>query len=284
MSVEVKQATLDDAEEIVALLEGFYPGVPDHWRKLFKPRPWRIEGEFPGLIIVDKGKIVGFLGFIFSEFLNAISEKNFKICNLTTWYIDPLYRQYTMPLLMHMLRMPNVSWTNLTSTPLVYPLFKKLGFQDLEDTQTLLLPFPSCKKYNDLIEINLFPKSSELLGEEQHVQRLHQTLSCQKILIQQGKKRCYCLAVITQYKKLPLAKIYYMSNSEWFGEILPSIRLKLCMKLHVAYLIIEGDIFKEKKIWGAFKKKLAVPRLFKSDQLSKKEVPLLCSELFVLGI
>lgn len=279
--VEIRKANANDQEAIVALLEKFYPGVPNHWRKLFAPRAWQVEDDFPGFIIVDNNKVVGFLGTIFSEH-NAAQGKE-RICNLTTWYVEPAYRQHGMALFLKVMKLPNVSWSNLTAAPHTHEWLIRSGFKMLQDTQTTVLPLPKLfHKKNATVTLNFSEKDLNI--QNQAIYRAHQNLHCRHVLIKKNNAECYCLLVITKYKKVPLAKIYYMSDTNLFREVLADIRFQLCWKLGVFYLNIEGNYLEGNKLYGAWIKKLFPPRLFKSNTLTREEMPTLCSEFFILGI
>lgn len=281
VKVQVRQASMQDQKGIVNLLEGFYPGVPHHWRKLFAHRPWQTEGDFPGFVIVDDEKIVGFLGTIFSEHEGAKGRT--RLCNMTTWYVEPNYRQHSMVLFLKLMKLPNVSWTNFSAAPHLYECLTRTGFKTLEETQTYVIPIPKWR-HKKSVKLLVDVSEQDLHPDLHHIYRQHAHLSCRHVLIQKGTEQCYCLIVLTRYKKLPLAKIYYLSNPALFREVLADIRMSLCLKLAVCYLVIEGDVLRNECILGSWTKKLYPPRLYKSSTLSKEDITLLCSELFVLGV
>jgi len=279
--VNARPATAEDKENIVKLLEGFYPGIPNHWRKLFAPRSWKIEGDFPGFLLEDEEKVVGFLGTIFYEYESPTGIQ--KICNLTTWYVDPNYRRYAMALFAGVMKIPNISWTNLSPAPHILNFLIRIGFSILEDTQTFFFPIPKLlhRKKNVVLKINISEKELDL--NLRHIYQTHQNLICKHFLIKKNNEQCYCLAVITRYKKIPRANIYFVSNPALFKDVIADIRFKLCTKLGVFYLLVEGNILEEKKMFAAKAHKMAMPRLYKSNH-SKNDITLLGSELFILGI
>ncbi|MBA3660209.1 MAG: hypothetical protein H0W64_00595 [Gammaproteobacteria bacterium] len=278
--IEVRRASFDDAENIVSLLEGFYPGVPNHWRKIFTPRAWDIEENFPGYVIVDQKKIVGFLGTIFSD--HQTEKGQMRLCNLTTWYVEPPYRQHGLMLFLKVMKIPNVSWTNLTAAPHTYEWLQRSGFKTLENKQTVVLPLPQFSPTQVTITTQI--EETNLPISLHPIYDKHRNLNCKHILIKKQDQLCYCLAVITRYKKLPVAKIYYFSDSQFFSEVLNEIRFKLCHKLRVSHLVLEGDLLQGHRMIGAWIKETSPPRLYKSDKFGKEDMTLLCSELFILGI
>lgn len=282
--ITIRKASLNDEEGVVNLLENFYPGVPNHWRKIFTPRNWVVEDDFPGFVIVDQQKIVGFLGTLFSE--HETPKGKVKICNLTTWYVEPEYRQHGLTLFLKVMKTPNVSWTNLTAAPHTYEWLSRSGFKTLNDRQVLILPLPKLFGRNRQKQITITDKFSktDLQPNLHNIFHMHQNLHCKPILITHGNQQCLCLLVVTRYKKIPLAKIYYVSDTDLFNAVIDRIRFELCYKLRVCYLQVEGNIMHKTNMHGVFVKAMHPPRLYKSNILTKDEVTLLGSELFVLGI
>lgn len=278
--IEIREANFADEEKVINLLEEFYPGIPDHWRKLFKPRDWHI-GSAPGFVIQADNKIVGFLGTIFSE-INTVHGKH-RICNLTSWYVDPKYRQQGMALFFKVMKLPNTSWTNLSPAPHIYDWLVRSGFKVLQDFRVLILPLPRLLLRTH-IQITTKVNIHDLSPEEKIIFNQHKDLACKHILIKYNNKQCYCLAVITKYKKIPLAKFYYISDTSLFSAVISKIIARLCWKLRVAYITVEGDKFKDLTMAGSWQTKIFPPRLYKSHQLTRDDLTLLNSELFVLGI
>lgn len=280
-TVQIRKAVLGDAENIITLLDQFYPGVPHHWRKLFAPRHFKLEEDFPGLVIVDAERIVGFLGTIFYD--HETTTGKMTLCNLTTWYVEPAYRQHSMAMFLKVMKLPNVTaWTNLTAAPHTYEWFNRSGFQSFVDVQTVIFPLPSLFSRHKEVRLTIDITENDLPPAQQAVYRMHQQPHCRHILIKKGKEQCYCIVILTRYKKVPLANLYYISDQALLGEVIAEIRMKLCWKLRAAYLVMDGE-FKKNRL-GLRKRKLFPPRMFKSTRLSSKEMVLLGSELFVLGI
>lgn len=280
-NVHTRRATLHDADNIIKLLDGFYPGVPQHWRKLFQPRPWSIQNDFPGFVIEDKNKIVGFLGTIFSE--QAIDAHIATICNLTTWYVEANYRQFGLNLFAKLMQLPQVTWTNLTPAPHLYKWLLKSGFKPFEDKQRCILPIPNLHRKSQ-VNCQIITEEQQLPSEMLDLFRKHSTVKVKHILIQQDFDYCYCLAIISRYKKMPLAKIYYLSHPEVFARNIAKMRFALCQQLKVMYLLTEERYLNNKKIFASCHIKLQRPRLYKSKTLTHQQIPLTFSELFVLGI
>lgn len=284
MNVEIRTVNEEtDRVAILALLEKFYP-VKKHWEKLFIKRMWTATDSISGYIICDHEQIVGYLGLIFSE-LTLDNQQKHTICNLTTWYVEPAYRQYSLRLLQKVFdSKQSLTWTNLSPSASAYQLFLRYGFKPFTTHQYLILPLGGAGKnlqilFNEQVVAFLDEKNKQIYLE-------HQGLNCTHVFIQDKKQQisCYFILIKTEYKKLFVGKIYYVNNKNNFSLLLKRARLKLCFYLRICYLLVEENCLIKQKTFGVFSKKLTQPRLFKSDFLTADQVPLLCSELMVLGI
>lgn len=281
-SVHIRKATLSDAEKIVTLLDQFYPGVPEHWQKLFAPRSFVKGDDYPGLILLAGEKVVGFLGTILSD--HDTAKGRITLCNLSCWYVEPAYRQHSMPLFLKAMKLPGITaWTNLTAAPHTYEWFNRLGYESFIDKKTLIFPLPSLftKKKGATATVDF--SIADLPLDQQAIYHQHQFPHCKHVLIKKGNEHCYCIVVITKFKKIPLANLYYISHPGLFREVIADIRWSLCWKLKAAYLVMDGQGLKG-RLSGIREKTLFPPRMFKSASVSKNEMTLLGSELFVLGI
>ena len=286
MTVEIKKGYEKDKEEILALLSRNFPDPKEHWQKLFAPRYWEPKNDFLGFVLVDNAKIVGFMGIVLNEYRRSTTGEVFNICQQIPWAVDKPYRHQSLALLRSVLQLPNVAaWTSVTNFAGSVELLKRIGFQTFQDMRTFILPLPSLQKKYPTVEIITSIQEEMLTSEEKSIYKAHLSLCCQQLLIKQGSNRCHCILVKGRIKRLfSVAKFYYMSNPELMNKLLPVIKFQLCRKLRVIYLIFEGDLFKERKFLWVRKVPLALPRLFKSEQLSKEEINLLYSEFFILGL
>ena len=280
MSVLICPANEVAQDDILSLLEKFYP-VRSHWEKLFLKRHWGTENDIIGYVICDNKNIVGYLGVILSP-ISLPTAKNNRICNISTWYVEPQYRQYSLFLLKKVLEMKGVTWTNLTPSASAYQLFLRYGFKPFATHQRVILPLPKlvCNS-SIIINQDIIP---HLDAVNKQIYLNHKGLNCIHVLLRGKHACCYLILVKTQYKKLPVAKIYYVSNKENFHSLFAQAYFRLCVQLKVCYLLVENFFLDKFPIPGSFVKKLEQPRLYKSDFLVADQISLLNSELMVLGI
>ena len=107
MMLEIKLADICMFEEIYEVLKGFKnPRINmDDWKNLLTYH-WRTPDENPGFVLLDDGRVVGYIGTIFSKrHVNGKIEKN---CNLTSWIVKDKYRKESLKLLLHILKLKNI--------------------------------------------------------------------------------------------------------------------------------------------------------------------------------
>lgn len=282
MAIQVRKATLHDAEGVIALLDQFYPGVPHHWRQLFTPRSFTSGEDYPGLVIVDEERVVGFLGTVLSD--HDTSKGRVTVCNLSCWYVEPAYRQHGLKLFLNVMKLPGIAaWTNLTAAPHTYEWLHRSGYMPFVDKQTVIFPLPALFSKKEKAHFSLHFSIDELNPDQRPIYQQHQLPHCKHVLIKKGEKQCYCIIVVTRYKRIPLANLYYISHPDLFQEVISDIRLSLCWQLKTAYLVMEGKS-PARRIRGSYERDVFPPRMFKSTHIPKEEITLLGSELFVLGI
>jgi hypothetical protein len=161
-------------------------------------------------------------------------------------------------------------------------VFTRFGFKAFSTYQKLILPLSGLSRNVKIIIGN--EVADYLNVEEKKIFDEHQRLKCEHVFIKSKTLSCYIILVKTYWKKIPITKIYYVSNKNSFSKVLPHVRLKLCLALRVACLFVE-DIYLERfSGMGVFTVPLAQPRLYKSTLLAADQIPFLRSELLVLGI
>ena len=127
---ELKRVDASCFEDVHALLLQFRnPRVTeDQWRSLFAPR-WNQDEGYAGYALTDRGRVVGFLGYLFSS--REIQGRPTRFCNLSSWIVEPEYRSDSLKLLMPALKLREHTVTNLTPRPSVAKILEKVGFHYL---------------------------------------------------------------------------------------------------------------------------------------------------------
>ena len=122
------------------LLVDLNPEIPrERWRRIFDYR-WPRSEDHVGYALFDAEVPVGFVGLIFADL--EIDGRIEKLCNVTTWTVRESHRAKALSLVMPIRKLRGYTITNLTNTPQVHEIFKRLGFQELETHTRILHPVP----------------------------------------------------------------------------------------------------------------------------------------------
>ena len=116
----------------------------EEWRNIFV-QPFNNGEDNCGYSLCEGERIVGFLGYIYSS--KIIDHKVVKFCNLTTWIVEEEYRNSSLLLIYPVLKMKDYCITNYIPALNVYKVSKKLGFEDLETHENIILPIVNPFKY-----------------------------------------------------------------------------------------------------------------------------------------
>ena len=125
---------------------------------------------------------------------------------------------------------------------------------------------------------------STLNSDEQQVFQDHQNMQCHHLVIRKGDEHCYIIYDGIKRKRLPVARLHYISNPKWFAGIAHIIALKFCVNTKTFGIFIAENLLRKFDCQNA----LVIPQkqamVFRSDELTNLEMDTLYSELQVLGI
>lgn len=129
--VRCREIIESDAGAIADLLtRGFVGRSRDYWiqglrRQAFRPVP---EG-YPrfGYMLDDGGTPVGVLLLIYTA--RKDGEETAIQCNLSSWYVDPAYRNYAPLLTKIAQRHKDVTYLNISPAPWTWPIIETQGFR-----------------------------------------------------------------------------------------------------------------------------------------------------------
>jgi hypothetical protein len=108
------------------MTRGFDDRTPQYWRNaLARLRDRRLPGDYPrfGYGIDDGGALAGVLLLIFSR-----TDAGDVRANVSSWYVEPGYRLYANLLLASALRLPGVTFVNVSPSPHTLQTIGMQGF------------------------------------------------------------------------------------------------------------------------------------------------------------
>jgi|TARA_B110000495_G_C22940318_1_gene550133 hypothetical protein len=281
----VKKVFWEDFDLIYPLLEQLNNShiKKDQWKRLFINH-WSNKEDYFGYFLIEKNKAVGFLGLMFSTFTVNHTEYNF--CNFTSWVVDKRHRSESIKLLLPVLKMKNFTLTSHTMSSDTYFIFKKLGFSDLEDTLVVIPPLPTLQIFSGECRVTINNKTTPIFLSEKDLKIYndHSALDVNFIFAQTEQGYSMIIASRPIKKNLPFAHLHYVSNLNIFLECIHEIRLKVCIHLKTAALLVDKRYLNGIKIPKTWEYLLPQPRLYKSDHLTKKDITTLYSEMLLLNL
>ena len=280
----IRKVYPDDFEQIYPLLLEFNNPLLDRegWRELFVRR-WRSPEEHVGYCLESGGQVVGFLGTIFSQ--RQISDAQYKFCNLSTWVVKKEHRGASLLLLFEVLKLKDYTITNFTANR-VAKILRRLGFEDLAARLHIIIPLPTPAALFSQVKLYTEPAAIEvrLQGEALTIRQDHAGLKCNHLLVEHHGELCYLVFDIVRKKRLPVARIHYISNLAFFTMYAQRFTWAACLKTHTAGLLVSENLLRHSAVRGA----LVIPQkqalVYRSASLGREDIDTLYGELQVLGL
>ena len=278
---QLKPATTEMFEEVYSsLLRRHDPTIPkEKWRTIFEPS-WRrpTDGEV-GYVLTQEDRIVGFLGLIKAQrHINGILE---SFVNVTSWITEGGAGQGAL-LVLPLRELQAHTVTNLTSTPFAYRVFRRIGFEVLE-THYRIIPtlqrrtgtrWEVTEDDQEIIE-TLTPSDVDVYRD--HLPHVRQ------LVARRESRYCHLVFSAVQRRGISFAKVHHFGGPGAPAEAIADIGRYLLKEGILAFDCDDRLISPLRNRWSV-RRKLDVPRLYRSDSLSPREISELYSELVLLGM
>ena len=265
--VTVEKANREMIDNVYKLLQDFKISrfiKRDDWGNIFM-YDWDNDENYYGYVLVDKCKIAGFLGAIFSK--RVINGKTERFCNLTAWMVKESYRNKSISLFFPILKLENYTITNLTASDDVYIISKKLGFRDLDSKITLLFLSPYLGKSCFSITTDKSVIAKQLRDNDLKIFYDHLPYKCGHLLVYNTNSYCYMVYTRRRFKKIPLNHIHFISDKEIFIKNINQIKMKLFKENKSLLTMVDARLLGSIKVPFSINYKLFPPRLYKSSRL-----------------
>jgi hypothetical protein len=279
----VRKAYPEDFEVVYPLFSGFAEPRPDKetFLRVFQP-PWGNPLGHVGYLLEENKRVVGFLGII-SSHRPLRDGKTCLFGNLTCWIVEPEYRSESLLLLLPLLRLPNMTLTNLTGNK-VAPILNKFGFIPIDRYYQMVLPVAF-----SMNKLSIRMGEDAILHGVDHislkVHNAHRGLFCKQVLFRTPMGDCYCLVANLKKKGRKVAQVHYASDTRVLRYALSRSALAICRSLGVVGIIVGEHFLDGKKIPFS----LTIPqrqlRLFRPGPgITRDVMDTAYSELQLLGI
>lgn len=283
----VRKAHLDDFEEVYPLLLDFRNPrlTKDDWRQLFINH-WESPEDYCGYVLVDRKKIVGFIGTIFSK--RHLQGKEYKFCNISSWIVKREHRNKSLYLFFPLLGLSDYTLTSLTVSKNIYNIYAKLNFNEMASSVHLfpLLPVLSlfgisneCKVIYDYDIIETYLSPTELVIFEDH-----KKFKCKSLLLKSNKGNCYLVITKVERIRLPFVYVHFISNLPVYEKFIHKVAFQILWHCKAVGLIVDERLLQGyKTCWGA-KYKLPHFKFYRSSSLMAEDIDNLYSELILLNL
>jgi len=189
-------------------------------------------------------------------------------------------------LLLEALKLKDYTFTNFTPSETVAVLVGRLGFKEFEVNQQVLLPLRhlSLKTSEWACEIDPAKIRTGLSENERIIFDDHQNLGCNHLILKSAAGYCYVVLKKTYRRNIPLAKVQYLSNAEYFAEAVEMFVIKICLRLKVLGVMVDERYLGGRRLRKGIRYPHSRKAYFKpsSESLEKNQIDTLYSELVVL--
>jgi hypothetical protein len=284
---KVTPAMLDDVIPLLSELDDTHSR--EEWREIFDYQ-WESDEGHVGYALVDDRKVVGFNGAIFSR--RIIDGREVRFCNLTSWIVKEQYRTESMRLVFPFLKLKGYTITNLTMNERAWDITRRLGFKNLDTNVRILFPVPglsATRKEEAPVIVSDQSKIAEILDPVNlKIFIDHSHYNCGHLVIKDKYGYSYIIYTRKRYRKyncdISYAHIHYISDRSAFLRRLNKIKSYFLKSLKYFFLAVDERLIGNATIPYSKVYQLKVPRMYKSDVLSREQVDNLYSELVVLGL
>ena len=135
--VESRPALASDCDAIATLLANSF----DRPKEKFLPHldnAWTHRAPNLGFVLEDSGRVVGFLGALYSE--REIGGRGHAFCNMRYWAVSPAFRGHSLKLLKQLLAQPGYTFTNFSASAKVAEILRLLRFKELDTGKVVYSP------------------------------------------------------------------------------------------------------------------------------------------------
>lgn len=285
--IAVERATPSHFEEALPLLRTFTnPAIDDaRWRSLFH-YSWPCDDDTRGFILRADDRCVGFFGAI--HFEREIAGRREKFANLTSWVVDPGFRNHSLRLFQAVAGIKDRTLHCFTPTPATYPLYLRFGFRDLETKWRVLLPKPAAGLPRAFMRHRCTSDAgriaSVLPAGEREVFQHQQPHAARHLLVTRSDgRRCLVTFSTARGARYPLAHVHALSDPEVFAGASAWVRWRIMLAARAVAVAVDARLLGDRS--PAASREIAISRkaVFRSARLAPEQIDSLYSELVLLG-
>lgn len=252
------------------------------WQRAMETN-WLEDAPNHGFILKEGDRIVGILCAIYSkQMVNGAIE---KFCNPHSWCVLPEYRAKSVQLVLAVIKQKGFHFTMFSANQSGIEIFSFLKFKPMDST---VIVYPAFFLFGggDTIRIVDDRKESieNLPASVGKVYKHHWDYPWIKSIVF-GSEGRYCLVLYKKkkFKRLPSARIIYVSDPDLFHDSLPVLKKHFLVSRGIFTYRIENRLL-TKPVGFELGRQQGHQKLYLSDALSEKDIQNVYSELVVLDI
>jgi len=265
---EVRAAPPEMFEEIYPLLQEFPQQniSKDLWKRMLFDPPWPVEEPHRGYVLVDEGKVVGFYGTMFSR--RVVRGRPVRFCNLSTWIVKESHRAHSLQILRPILALEDYVLVNPSPNAAVLPIFKRFGFEVLEDAQWLVAPVPSPRQILRTIGTSLITEPTRIrrhldAGGREIQDHLRGTVAAEALVLR-GNGVCHVVATASPWKRgWRLAHVRYASDWKMVSDHAPLLAVAFLRRLGTVGLRVDARHVPRTAQLIAIRRPITLPPLYR---------------------
>lgn len=257
-----------------ALIEKFYRPIFDY--------QWNREEDYFGHVLLDRGKIAGFVGAFFVR--RPVRGVQRRFCNLTTWKVREENRNESILLIMPFLRMREYTVTGRTAAHNVFAIHQKLGFRYLDDRAIIVSTFVG-RRSSTAVDVLLGGDdlSGSLSGDDLRLVQDHSRYKCHPLVLRKEGRTLLIIVTLPKKWGITVGYIQYISDVGLFLELLSNVKEEVSRRLKAPFLWIEKRLLFGAKIPFSIEYRSPFVHLYKSDELEPPDIDNLYTELVVFN-
>jgi GNAT superfamily N-acetyltransferase len=283
VSAVIRPAVAGDIEPICALLHEKMNAkfALERWRRLMT-YPWMEDKPDYGRVVEDNGRILGFVGMIYSD--RIIEGTRERFVSISSWFLDKSLRGRGLGagLMAAATDDPQITYTNVTSSDRVLAIVDAVGYRVLDDHRYLWRkrgpPGPDlrCEWDAGAIRERIGEDERRLIGD-------HAGLPVRAALVEAGGRRALMVFSVKQKgEDVTYFDLLHTGDRALLAEHGQALADAI---LPGGPAVLAADCrFVDGAPQGAGREALPVPRYFKSTRLAPARIDLLYSELQLLDL
>ena len=240
---------------------------------------WEKSIKNYGFMLKHNNIIVGYWGCLYSS--RIINNKKIIFGNMTNWVVKKEYRQYSLILLVPIIKQSKCVITNFTANKKVSKILELFGFKKLDDGEITFNFFSGLfKNFFDIkTKIKEVSSSTKLKKNFQSIIHDHNNFKIIPLILSFNEKKVFCLFLKRPGGKFGNVKLMYSNDYQFVIQKINKIINFFIKKHRIFSISIDKRFVQSNKLF--FLKETSKNKYFFSEKkINRKNIDLLYSEFF----